>query len=120
MNRVTHFDITGEETEKVISFYEGVFGWKFAKWDGPFDYWMIETGSKDEPGINGGLSKKGQNPPMNTIEVSNIDETIEKVKQEGGEIIMEKGPIPGIGWFANFKDPQGNMFGIMQTDSKAQ
>lgn len=59
LNRVVHFDILAENPEKLINFYGKVFGWKFEKWDGPMDYWMIMTGEGD--GIDGGLSRKS--PP---------------------------------------------------------
>jgi uncharacterized protein len=46
-----------------------VFGWKFQKWDGPMEYWMVTTGDEKEKGINGGISKRGESgmPNMNTI-----------------------------------------------------
>ncbi len=49
-----------------------------------------------------------------------IDETIEKVSENGGEFIVPKMPVPGVGWLAYFKDPQGNVFGIMQSDKSAK
>ncbi len=32
MARITHFDISAESPEKLVSFYEDIFGWKFEKW----------------------------------------------------------------------------------------
>ena len=57
MPRVVHFDINAEKPEQLTKFYEKVFKWKFEKWKGPMDYWLITTG-KDEPGIDGGLTKR--------------------------------------------------------------
>lgn len=121
MARVTHFDISTGNAERTIKFYEKVFGWKFDKWDNPsMDYWLITTGEND-PGINGGmgLQQDESMPNMNTIDVESIDKTIEAVKTNGGTIIAEKGPIPTVGWFAVFKDSDGNMFGLMEEDEKA-
>jgi predicted enzyme related to lactoylglutathione lyase len=28
-------------------------------------------------------------------------------------------PIPGVGWLAYGKDPEGNIFGVMEADSAA-
>jgi uncharacterized protein len=28
--------------------------------------------------------------------------------------------IPGVGWYAYFKDPDGNVFGLMQPNVQAQ
>lgn len=117
MARVLHFDISGENPEQLIPFYEKIFGWKFEKWDGPMEYWLVETGPEDQPGINGGLGKREKDDRVvNTIEVDNVDESLKQVKEQGGTVTMDKGPIPGVGWFAQFKDPEGNLFGLMQDD----
>jgi hypothetical protein len=39
--------------------------------------------------------------------------------QSGGEIIQERAPIPGVGWFAAFTDTEGNRFGLMQANDSA-
>ena len=52
--------------------------------------------------------------------VENLDESMEKVKQAGGEVTLPKTPIPGIGWFTYCKDPEGNLFGILQSDMNAK
>ncbi len=57
---------------------------------------------------------------VNTIDVVSIDESIKKVRKNRGEIIAPKMAVPGVGWFAYFKDPQGNVFGIMQPDKSAK
>ncbi len=119
MNRVVHFDILTEDPETLIKFYNKVFGWKFEKWDGPMEYWMIMTG--EGPGIDGGMGLKGpQSANANTIDVENVDKTLEKVVANGGTIIAPKSAIPGIGWFALFKDMDDNVFGLMQEDPNAK
>lgn len=57
MPRVQHFEISANDPEKVASFYEKVFGWKVTKWEGPVEYWLVETGETEEPGIDGGTSR---------------------------------------------------------------
>jgi len=122
MPRPIHFDMTAVNPERAIKFYEGVFGWKFAKWDGPMEYWMATTGDEKEPGINGGISKRGQGgmPAMNTIGVQDIDQFSKKVQEGGGKIMQPKMPVPGVGWYAACQDTEGNMFGLMQMDEKAK
>ena len=48
--RVTHFEIEATKPEQLSEFYGKVFGWRFEKWAGPMDYWMIMTG-ENEPGF---------------------------------------------------------------------
>ena len=120
MPRVIHFDINAENPKNLIEFYEKIFGWKFEKWKGPMDYWLIITG-ENEPGIDGGLSRrKKEGETVNTIEVPSIDEYLEKIKQNKGTILMPKTAIPGVGWTAYFKDPEGNSFELMEDDPTAK
>ncbi|HZT35940.1 MAG TPA: VOC family protein [Nitrososphaera sp.] len=122
MNRPSHFDISADDPKRAIKFYEDIFGWKFKKWDGPMEYWMVKTGPKKEPGINGGLSKRGKQgmPSMNTIEVASLDKISKKIENKGGKVVMPKTVIPGVGWFATVQDTEGNTFGIIQEDKKAK
>jgi predicted enzyme related to lactoylglutathione lyase len=118
--RVVHFDINATNPEELTKFYEQVFNWKFEKWEGPMEYWMITTG-KDEPGIDGGLSRREKEAQtINTINVSSIDDYIEMIKRNKGVILVPKKPILGVGWTAFFQDPQGNTFGLMQDDPTAK
>ena len=121
MPRVVHFEINAEKPEQLAKFYEEVFNWKFEKWKGPMDYWLIMTG-EDETGIDGGLARRTEAgaATVNTIGVPSIDEYIEKIKENNGTIIMPKQAIPGVGWTAYFKDPEGNFFGLMEDDPTAK
>ena len=122
MNRVVHFEISAEKPEEVISFYEKAFNWRFEKWGGPMQYWMIMTGDEKKPGIDGGLKMRDEmgTNTVNTIDVADIDESIENVTKNGGKITVPKIAIPDVGWIAYFADPQGNVFGIMQSDRTAK
>jgi predicted enzyme related to lactoylglutathione lyase len=50
--------------------------------------------------------------------VDDIDASLAQVRELGGEA-EEKMPVPGMGWFAACKDPEGNAFSFWQTDSAA-
>jgi len=124
MNRVVHFEINAADVERASKFYRAVFGWKIEPWGLPeYGYMHVQTGEPDDPGIDGGIWKgEGTPAPVGTrpnafncsIEVSNIDETLEKVKRESGKVIKEKSQIPGVGWLAMCADTEGNTFGVMQ------
>jgi predicted enzyme related to lactoylglutathione lyase len=122
MPRVVHFEIHADDPQRALNFYNSVFGWKAEKWEGPEDYWLITTGPEDKPGINGGLMKR-KDPAgsvYNSIEVPSVDEFVEKITKAGGQIVVPKMPIPGVGWLAYFKDTEGNISGVFQGDMSAK
>jgi len=122
MPRVIHFEIHADDPDRAVKFYQGVFGWKVEKWQGP-----VYTG-KDEPGIDGAIMKREQ--PLRggdgvvayvcTVGVKPIDTYIDKVKSHGGDIVVPKRAVPGIGWFAQCNDTEGNLFGLMEDDPNAK
>ena len=121
MNRVAHFEIHAPDPSTVVPFYERVFGWKVAKWEGPVEYFLVTTG-EGGPGINGGIlrSKDGQPRTVNTVRVHSVDEYVARVPQHGGEIVVPKMAIPGVGWVAYAKDPGGVLIGIYEHDQSAK
>ena len=121
MPRPIHFEIPAENPERAMQFYSNVFGWKFNKWAGPMDYWVISTGQVGEPGIDGGLMpRRDPNQPcVNTVGIANIDESLKAVEGSGGACVVPKMAVPGVGWLAYCKDTEGHIFGIMQMDHAA-
>lgn len=122
MYRVIHFELGTVKPERAAEFYGKVFGWKTTKWAGPEEYWLVETGPQDQPGINGGLMrhKDAQPRTVNTIAVPSIDEFAEKVAANGGKVAVPKMAIPGVGYQAYCLDTEGNLFGIHQEDASAK
>ena len=122
MNRLVHFEICAKDLEKVSKFYTEAFSWQFQSWEGPEEYYLITTGQENKAGINGGMFKKDTDWPgvVNTIEVDSVDDALTKIIYAGGKIIREKHVIPGIGYQAYFKDPEGNLLGIHQPDPAAK
>jgi predicted enzyme related to lactoylglutathione lyase len=118
MPRVVHFELPVEDPERASKFYGAVFGWAIQKWDGPQEYWLVTTGAKETPGIDGGLMRANAEfparTPINTIDVPAIDEYIAKVEAAGGKVIMPKTAIPGVGQFAYCADTEGVVFGMME------
>lgn len=118
MSRVVHFELPAESPERAMAFYGAAFGWTFHKWDGPMEYWLVQTGDEAAVGINGGLSAhqpEFPRAPVNVIDVDDIDATIARITTAGGTITMEKHEIPGVGWLAYFTDTEGIVSGIMQS-----
>jgi predicted enzyme related to lactoylglutathione lyase len=56
---------------------------------------------------------------INTVDVDNIDEAIGKAQARGGQVVLDKQAIPGVGYQVYIKDPTGIIVGVHQADSKA-
>jgi hypothetical protein len=121
MSRPIHFEIPADEPARAARFYEIVFGWRFQKWEGPMEYWMIETGPAGTPGIDGGLMRREQPgaSTVNVVDVKSVDETTRAVERAGGATVAPKMAVPGVGWVAYYSDPEKNVFGVMQADPSA-
>ena len=115
MPRVTHFELAADDPERASAFYREVFGWTVSKWDGPVDYWLVTTGEEGEPGIDGAIQRREEGATtVNTIDVSSVDEFVEKIVAAGGQIAPPKMEVPGVGFLAYGIDTEGNVFGIFE------
>ncbi len=122
MSRVVHFEIPADNPDRVAEFYKKVFGWDIQKWEAPMDYWLISTGKDSEPGIDGGIARKKDRPASGvlvTAQVDSVDECLKKVIIAGRSIVIPKRAIPGVGYLAHFRDPEGNVIGIMENNPSA-
>ncbi|HEX4160835.1 MAG TPA: VOC family protein [Rhizomicrobium sp.] len=126
MPRPVHFEIHASDPEKIVKFYADVFGWTITHVP-QFDYWLIDTGS-GEPGINGGLMKRrgpapGPENPVNayvcSIGIDSVDTYLDRAIQAGATVALPKMSIPGVGYQAYVKDPDGNILGLHQPDKLA-
>ncbi|MFA6094414.1 MAG: VOC family protein [Candidatus Paceibacterota bacterium] len=129
MNKIIHFEIHAKDQDRIQKFYEDAFGWKI-KDLGPEmgQYRLIDTGpvvdtGTETMGINGGMSLVPSHEPVDgqsvnafvcIVGVNDILESVEKVKNAGGIITEDVMDMPTIGKLAYCKDPEGNLFGIIE------
>jgi len=127
---VVHFEIPADDPERAAKFYRELFGWDIkhleAAGAGGIDYWTVQTvptteGLPTGPGVNGGLMRRmmpGQTP-VNYISVEKVDEFARKAERLGAKLVVPKMPVPGMGWFSQLTDTEGNIFAIWQHDPAA-
>jgi predicted enzyme related to lactoylglutathione lyase len=119
---IVHFEIPADDPDKLAGFYRELFGWKIEKMPGEAEYWSVETvtvdetGMPKEPGVNGGMMRRvvPQQMPINYISVDSVDEEIAHAQRLGATVVVQKMEIPGVGWFAQLLDPQGNPFALFE------
>ena len=122
MPRISYLDFSADEPDRAVNFYRKVFDWQINKWDGPREFWEIKTGESDEPGIDGGLSKRERIGEWITpfINIKSIEQYISKIESNGGKIIQPKTAIPTIGYTLLFKDTESNTIGLFEENKQAQ
>jgi uncharacterized protein len=118
-SNLASFAIHADDVQRCRRFYEAVFGWTFEPW-GPPDFYLIHTGDKQKPGVQGLMHKRqvpratgGPNSFECTIAVDDIDHVTEAVVAHGGRVLMSRAPVPTIGILTKFEDTEGNVVGAM-------
>lgn len=128
MRKVVHFEIPADDLDRAKNFYGSVFGWQLNTMPMPGgEYTTVSTTPVDEqtqmptePGaINGGMMQRDERTPspVLTIDVDAIDDTLKEIEAGGGTTVTPRTAIPGMGAFAYFKDPEGNVLGLWETSS---
>jgi predicted enzyme related to lactoylglutathione lyase len=115
--RVVHFEIPIDEADRAGMFYRDVFGWQVQQW-GSEPYWTVSAGDRAGDGAEGALAPRSEAPEgvLVYVAVDDIDATLAKVKQAGGDPLTGRMPIPSMGWSARFRDSEGNQVGLFQHD----
>jgi predicted enzyme related to lactoylglutathione lyase len=130
MRKVVHFEIPADDLDRAKNFYSSVFGWKLdtVPMPGGGEYTSVLTTPVDEqtqlptePGaINGGMFERQENltSPVITIDVDAIDDALAQVEANGGTLVTPRTEIEGMGAFAYFQDPEGNVVGLWETTTQ--
>src|SRR5437867_2815537 len=119
-SRPTHFEIPVDDPDRAEKFYSAVFGWTFQRYPGAPEYYGMATTGDTEPGINGALFQRGDSSETTlTMSVDSIEDVTATILAEGGKVVQEKMPIPGMGYFATYLDTEGNKFGLFTNDPTA-
>jgi uncharacterized protein len=113
-NPIVHWELMVDDLVKAKAFYSAVFDWKLD--DSTFPgYTAIDTGSEPP----GGMMAKPETAPMCSLNtyflVEDIDATLAKATAGGATVIAPKTPLPGIGSWGMFADPDGIPVGLFQT-----
>jgi uncharacterized protein len=127
MSKVVHFEIPADDLDRAKSFYGSVFGWELQTVPmNEGEYTSVRTTDVNEqtqlptePGaINGGMMQRDEcvSSPVITIDVDGIDDALKQIEAEGGSTVTPRTAIPGMGAFAYFKDPEGNVLGLWETN----
>ena len=114
--------MTYDDADRARSFYAEAFGWTASAVPG-MDYTIVlcgptgDDGQSSEPGfINGGMTRREESRrgPTVIIDVADIGETLAKVQELGGSVVLPSTPVGDLGHSAYFTDSEGNVIGLWQ------
>ena len=114
-NPVVHFEIVGKDGAALQQFYRDAFDWAISA-DNPMAYGLVTAQGE---GIGGGVgAAMGPEPYVTVyIQVDDMRSALDRVKSHGGEVIVDITTIPGMVTFAHFLDPEGNLIGMVHSET---
>lgn len=108
-------ELMAADWEKAFDFYAGLYGWTkgMSVEMGAMGTYLtfMQTATQ-----GGGMMNRPPNVPVNWgfyFVVEGIDAAAERVKANGGQVVMGPHQVPGGQWIANCADPQGAYFGLL-------
>lgn len=108
---IVHVEIPAGDQAAAGKFYGELFGWKITPMP-EMNYTMWDP----EEGPGGGFPGVSEESPAGQVTVyfdsDDIEADLKKVVELGGKVVHPKTEIPGMGWFAMFKDPTGNVLAL--------
>jgi uncharacterized protein len=118
-NPVMHFEVIGQDGEKLQRYYADLFGWEINA-DNPMKYGMVEREgnlSEEGIGIGGGI---GGGPPGYAghvtfyVGVDDVEAALAKAESLGGTRIMGPETIMDTVELGHFADPEGHVVGVVK------
>lgn len=105
--QICYIQIPAADAMRSAEFYEKVFGWQIER---PYASFMA-------PGMMGqwttDLKPAKDCGLLIWINVENVDDILDSVRAGGGEVLSKPAP-DGPRWLATFRDPGGNVIGVVQ------
>jgi uncharacterized protein len=112
-------ELATRDLPAALSFYSQLFGWKLEQTKvTEMDYKEIHINDTAYGGMMAIDDNWGLEPPPSHwstyIAVDNADETVEKIKANGGSIRVPPFDAPGVGRISMVAEPSGAPFAIIQ------
>ena len=112
-NPVVHWEIAANDPTKIRHFYSAMFDWN-VQTENP-GYTQVDTGNG---GPTGGIfpCPKGKLGYVTFyVAVDDLEEYLAKAERLGGRKLLPPTPVPNMGTFAMFADPEGNCIGLFKS-----
>jgi uncharacterized protein len=117
---VVHFEVVGKDGAKLRSYYHDLFGWN-ADANNPMDYGIVSREENLSPegfGIGGGIGTGPEGYEGHVtfyVGVDDIEAALAKAESLGGTRVMGPETITDMVELGQFKDPEGNLIGVVRS-----
>ena len=111
-------ELASTDANETRRFLEEAFGWKFDSVQMPMGEYLT---SRSPSGTTVGIrhAQKAEIPvSTNYVRVEDLDEAEKKIGRLGGQIVLSRTDIPGMGSFFWFKIPSGPVMACWQDAEK--
>jgi predicted enzyme related to lactoylglutathione lyase len=119
---VVHFEIIGNDPDRLRGYYGELFGWEFdtpspvaPEVSEPESYGFLNrVTSEDGAGIPGGVGGGAgyQSHSVFYIGVPNVEAALQRAEQLGGTRVMGPATSPSGLVVGHFRDPEGTLIGV--------
>lgn len=113
---VVHFEVVGKDGEKLQSYYGELFDWNVNA-ENEMKYGLVdrEANSNSEGiGLRGGIGQGPDGYVTFYVEVPSVEDALSKAESLGGTRVMGPETIMGRMVLGQFKDPEGNVIGLIE------
>jgi uncharacterized protein len=98
-----------------------LFGWRIELAPGT-KYWRIEAGAIQANDFCGGVTYRpiaGARAWVHYVHVASLDDAVADAERLGAVVLRPRTAVPKTAWYAVLTDPEGNIFGVYQSDPAA-
>jgi predicted enzyme related to lactoylglutathione lyase len=119
---VSWFEISVADYERAKEFYSRIFDTELGEMEAAGSRLALLPSDEDPDAIGGALIQDPHLKPSENGTVvylnanPDLQVVLDRVVEAGGKVMIEKSPVgPDMGFFAQFKDSEGNRVGLYST-----
>ncbi|MCB9639959.1 MAG: VOC family protein [Myxococcales bacterium] len=120
-NPVVWFEVMGQDTDKLLSFYGEMFSWPLQPApNASMEYHVLQ---RPEKGIGGGIGKMpegAQGFSTFYVHVEDVQASLDRAQRLGGKVLMPLMTLPDGMKIGMFSDPEGHPVGVCNFEESSK
>lgn len=111
----THVEIPADDVERAQRFYRELLGLEFSTDENFPDYYMFQA--TDDENRGGAIGRRGETAGVVLrvyFDVDSLDAALGRIEELGGEVVVPRTEVPGMGAYAAVHDSEGNEIALFE------